>query len=249
MGTPQEVHCRATVEYDGTDYYGFQFQIGVPTIQEGLEQSLQQLTQRKTRVVGAGRTDAGVHASGQVISFRTTWKHSLSDLERAMNAVLPSGIAVGDMSEVPAGFHARFSAKGRRYRYVVLNRPLRSPLRERYASHEPEPLNLALMSKAASYLIGQHDFAAFGNSPNGGQTVRCVRWAQWQQTGKMVFRFEIEADAFLRKMVRTLVSTMLEVGKGWRTPESCGSILASCDRSQAAPPAAACGLCLFEVLY
>lgn len=249
MGTAQEVLCRATIEYDGTDYHGFQIQVGVPTIQGVLEQALRRLTQRETRVIGAGRTDAGVHASGQVIGFRAVWKHPLADLQRALNAVLPDDIGVLDLSEALAGFHPRFSAKGRRYRYVVFNRPVRSPLMARFTGHVSEPLDVEALGEAVPYVVGRHDFAAFGTPPNGGHTVRQVHWARWRRVDEDVLHFEVEANAFLRKMVRTLVGTMLEVGKGWRTPASLGAILVSRDRSQAAPPAPACGLCLIEVLY
>lgn len=228
---------------------GFQVQRGASTVQGVLEQALQQVTGQATRIRYAGRTDAGVHASGQVIAAHVTWRHSLTDLERAWNAVLPKDVAVRELRlVVDPTFHPRYSALSRVYRYTVWNAPWRSPLHQRYAHHEARPLDVAAMNRAASVLIGSHDFASFGQPTQGEVTVRRVDSAQWRQDGPLL-TFEIEANAFLRRMVRTVVATLLEVGVGRRTVADVAVVLAARERSKAAPPAPAWGLCLVAVTY
>lgn len=240
---------RALAEYDGADYLGFQVQRGAPTVQGVLERALERLTGEPTRIRYAGRTDAGVHASGQVISAQVRWRHSLADLERAWNALLPQDVAVRELRLVDdPKFHPRYSALSRVYRYTVWTAPWRSPLRGRYAHHEQRPLEVAEMNRAASILIGVHDFASFGQPTQGDVTVRRVDRAEWRPDGQSLI-FEIEANAFLRRMVRTIVATLLEVGAGRRSVADVGAILAARERSKAAPPAPACGLCLVAVKY
>lgn len=240
---------RALVEYDGADYHGFQILTDRPSVQGALEQVLQRLTGQPTRIRYAGRTDAGVHAEGQVIAADLLWRHSLADLERAWNALLPADIAVRQVAAVvDASFHPRFSARSRVYRYTVWTAPWRSPLHERYTHHEPRPLDVERMNQAAALLVGLHDFASFGQPTQGDSTVRQVMRADWQRTG-WTLHFEIEANAFLKRMVRTIVGTLLETGKGQRSVESVGEVLAAQNRALAAPPAPACGLCLVEVKY
>lgn len=240
---------RALVEYDGADYHGFQILTDRPSVQGALEQVLQRLTGQPTRIRYAGRTDAGVHAEGQVIAADLLWRHSLADLERAWNALLPADIAVRQVARVSdARFHPRFSARSRVYRYTVWTAPWRSPLNSRYTHHEPRPLDVERMNQAAALLVGLHDFASFGQPTQGDSTVRQVMRADWQRTG-WTLHFEIEANAFLKRMVRTIVGTLLETGKGQRSVESVGEVLAAQNRALAAPPAPACGLCLVEVKY
>ncbi|MBC8447842.1 MAG: tRNA pseudouridine(38-40) synthase TruA [Chloroflexi bacterium] len=239
---------RATVEYDGSDYYGFQIQADQPTIQGALEQALADTAGEAVRVAGAGRTDTGVHALGQVIGFRLAWRHSLDDLQRALNARLPEGIVIRELAPAEEGFHPRFSARSRVYRYTVLNQPLRSPLARRFAHQLAGSLDLLAMNAAAASLLGGHDFATFGNPPQGENTVREVMRAVWTQAGNTFF-FDIEANAFLRRMVRTVVSALLLIGQGGMEAESMAALLAARDRSQAPPPAPACGLCLMQVKY
>ncbi len=244
---PEQI--RALVEYDGTEYFGFQIQSGKATIQGELERVLAHLTGKPCRVRYAGRTDAGVHAIGQVISVRPAWRHSLIDLERAWNALLPGAIAVRQVeAEADPRFHPRYSARSRVYRYSVWTSRWRSPLHHRYTHHEPRPLDLALMNEAAAQLIGIHDFASFGQPTQGEVTIREVYRASWQPIGPLVV-FDIEANAFLRRMVRTIVGTLLEVGLGRQNVTSIAEILAAKNRSTAAPPAPASGLCLVEVKY
>ncbi len=239
----------AVVEYDGTAYYGFQVQARGPTIQAALEQALAAVTQAEVRVVGAGRTDTGVHALGQVIHFDTGWTRPVEVLQRALNAVLPRDIAVRDLQVAPEGFHARFDARSRVYRYTIVNRPVRAPLWERFAWHVREPLDVDRMQIAAQGLVGTHDFAAFGHAMHAGaSTVRTVYTLECRQAGD-VFTVEIEADAFLRQMVRRIVAGLVEVGRGRMAPEELAVIRASRDPTRIRTLARACGLCLIKVNY
>ena len=242
--------CRATVEYDGTEYAGFQLQRDRRTIQGELEQALKRVSGQAARVHGAGRTDAGVHARGQVISFRVAWAHPLGDLPRAMNAVLPRDIAVRGLAVASDGFHARYSARSRVYRYRVYGGAVRSPLLDRHALYERRPLDVGAMSAAAACLVGRHDLAAFGQSPTGGSTVREVYVAKWSTAGQPeVIEFEIEANAFLRGMVRRIVGSLLQVGSGVLTAEGLAQVLGSRDIARTAVRVPACGLCLERVTY
>lgn len=245
-------HVRALVEYDGTRFFGFQIQSGKPTVQGALEAVLATLTGQPVRIRYAGRTDTGVHALGQVIAADVAWRHSLADLERALNALLPEDIAVRQVEPVSEPrFHPRYSARSRVYRYTVWTAPWRSPLHQRFTHHEVRPLNVSTMNEAASVLLGQHDFASFGQPTQGESTIREVMSAAWraEAQGACLLEFEIEANAFLRRMVRTVVGTLLEVGKGFRTVHDVADLLAARNRAAAAQPAPACGLCLVEVKY
>lgn len=241
------------MEYDGTSYSGFQIQARRPTIQGSLEEVLARLTGERIRIRYAGRTDSGVHAVGQVISFHARWRHTAADLERAWNALLPVDIAVRHVEPVAdQRFHPRYSARSRVYQYTVWTSPWRSPLHSRYSYHEPKPLDVDGMNQAARFLIGEHDFAAFGQPTQGESTVRAVAVAKWWQpedSARVRLLFTIEANAFLRRMVRSVVGTLLEVGKGFRPVDGVAEVLAARDRRLAAPPAPAGGLCLMEVKY
>lgn len=238
----------AVIEYDGTDYLGFQWQAKGRTIQGEVERALAEVTRTETRVVGAGRTDAGVHAVGQVISFVPRWKHSLPELQRAMNALLPGDIAVRQVAWVADDFHPRFSAVSREYRYTILNQPFRSPLARRFAYHYPRPLDVEVMARAAKCLVGSHDFAAFGRPPQGDNTVRRVYRAGCTRQEQFI-HFDIVANAFLYRMVRNIVGTLLLVGVGDLSPEEFEEILRAKDRRKAGPTAPAHGLCLMRVNY
>ena len=251
---------RAIVAYDGTAYSGFQIQPRRPTIQGALEQALQRATQQAVRVQGAGRTDAGVHAHGQVISFSCRWAHGVQVLQRAMNALLPVDIAVREMAVAPEAFHARFSATARTYLYTMYESAVRVPTLDRYAHRMPGALDADALQGAAKALLGEHDFAALGQPTVGDSSVRRVLRAEWLlrppeedgwcgEAAERFYRFRIEANGFLRGMVRRAVGTLLEVGQGVRTVDSFREFLASRDISQAAPPAPACGLCLWRVAY
>ena len=242
------MHLGAVVEYDGTRYAGFQRQKREITIQEEIEKALASVTQEQTKIVGAGRTDAGVHATGQVISFSTGWKRSLSELQRALNALLPFDIAILELSELPLDFHARKSALSRRYRYAIFNRPVRSPLSRLYAYHWVGELDLEAMKGALGFLIGVHDFASFGRARAGGSTMRQVLEVDCRREGDYI-HIDLEANAFLKRMVRTIVGTLLLVGRGEVSPQGFKEVLAAKDRSRVRDLLPAHGLCLTRVSY
>ena len=243
-----ELRYRATVEYDGTDFLGFQVQARGRTIQGELEKAIERVTQKQVRIVGAGRTDSGVHASGQVVAFDVLWQHSTPELHRALNAVLPVDIAISDLTTTYFTFHPRFDAKRRRYRYTILNQPVRSPLWARYAYHVPEPLNVEAMREASRRFIGRHDYAAFGKPAQGENTLREVMQAEWFVESTRL-TFEITANAFLYRMVRTIVGTLVRVGRGELPPGEITPLLEAGDRAAVGPPAPARGLCLVGVEY
>lgn len=263
------------VAYDGTDYSGFQIQRNALTIQSVLEDALTACTFQQERVHGSGRTDSGVHASGQVIATNVVWNHSAADLQNAWNAFLPESVAIRQLVEAPAAFHPRFSAERRTYRYTLFDSepvdysaqageiqaraPRSSPLVERFALYVPQRLNLPAMQEAATHLLGEHDFLTFGQPPQGENTVRSVYNATWQHVTTTLpqlhrypgrqLTFTITANAFLRHMVRNIVGTMLNIGKGlWEVGEISRLIQAR-DRSRCAPPAPPNGLVLEHVAY
>jgi tRNA pseudouridine38-40 synthase len=236
----------AIIEYDGTDFEGFQIQKRRRTVQGELEKALRQITGEKIRVTGAGRTDTGVHAAGLGAHFDTTWGRPLPVLQRALNAVLPTDIALRQLAETPANFSARFSARSRAYRYTILNQAVRSPLAERYALLIPQPLDADAMDTAARYLIGQHDFGAFGTPPQGDNTVREMYAAQVQREGARLL-IDLKANAFLYRMVRRIVGTLLWVGLGKLSPVEFRLVLEKKRRAgESVPPH---GLCLMAVEY
>lgn len=247
---------KAVIEYDGTDYAGFQRQApeAGPTVQGELESALAAINGGEAAaVIGAGRTDSGVHASGQVVAFELEWPHGADTLGRALNAHLPRAIAVKSAAECAADFHPRFSAKGRRYRYTIYHAPARSPLRDRFAWQAWPALDVSAMAEASRHLIGRKDFAAFGTAPEkDGHTIREVREARWTSadvSGGADLDFYIEADAFLYRMVRSIVGALKRVGEGDLTPAGFGEIVASADRGRARTTAPPNGLCLIEVIY
>ncbi len=242
---------RATVAYDGTAYFGFQRQAaGVPTIQLRLEEALECLAEQGRRgdVVGAGRTDTGVHASGQVVAFDLDWAHGVEALRRALNANLPDDIAVRRVAEARDGFHPRYDALSRTYVYRLVIAPVRDPLRRLYAWHREGELDIAAMQVAAGSLIGVHDFSAFGTPPQGENPVRTVYEATWQAGGDEMI-FTIRANAFLYRMVRRIVGTLVQVGEGRMTPARFQDILTGRDLAQSAAPAPPWGLALVAVEY
>jgi tRNA pseudouridine38-40 synthase len=239
---------RALVEYDGTAYYGFQRQRSEQTIQGQLEAAISFVAGQPATVVGAGRTDSGVHATGQVIGFELEWRHGHQALERALNANLPEDIAVRCLEEAPEGFHPRFSARRRAYEYSIYNARVRSPLQRRKAWHVVRPLVVEDMNQAAQAIVGQHDFATFGQPPQGINSEREVFEARWRHLNDFLV-FEIEANAFLYRMVRSLVGSMKAVGEGRWSVTDFEAALAKADRSLAAQTAPPQGLCLMAVIY
>jgi tRNA pseudouridine38-40 synthase len=235
---------RATVEYDGTDFAGFQVNPGKRTVQGVLEDALMRLDGgARRRVDGAGRTDAGVHATGQVIAFPYAGRLSAAALETALAAILPRDLAVRNLREVPATFNPRYAARYREYRYTVWNGP-HSPLRERTALGLRDPLDSAAMARAGSAFIGRHDFRAFGAADR--TTVRTVTAVRVRRSGRYV-TIDVRADSFLRGQVRRMVGLLLEVGLGSATDEDIRAALADPARARKGAAAPARGLCLRHV--
>jgi tRNA pseudouridine38-40 synthase len=218
------VRYRARVEYDGTDFAGFQVQPGVRTVQGELEAALARICGgSRVRVVAAGRTDAGVHATGQVIAFTDPRGRTATELARALDALLPQDVAIREVKRVPAGYNPRYAARYREYRYTVWNGP-RSPLRERFALGVREQLDTAAMERAASVLVGRHDFSAFGVAHR--QPVRTVHSVRVRRNGSLV-TIDVAADAFLGQMVRRIVAALVEAGHGRTDEEAVAAALVS----------------------
>ncbi len=242
---------RAVVAYDGSAYHGFQRQkSGVPTIQNALEAALRSATQQNINITGAGRTDRGVHAHHQVIAWDAKWRHSPDALQRALNALLPRDIAVQELKVADARFHPRYDALRRTYQYHIYNVGVRHPLYARTTWHVARTLDLSAMQAAAQHLRGEHDFAAFGRPthPQSTNTVRRIYRAEWTKPGPTL-TFTVEANAFLQRMVRSIVGTLVKVGDGSISPEAFAAILASADRKRAGPTAPPQGLSLIDVQY
>jgi tRNA pseudouridine38-40 synthase len=243
-------HIRLVVEYDGTTLCGWQRQPNGPTVQGHLEEALGRLLAHATQVTGASRTDAGVHARGQVASFRTARAIPLHGIRRGLNSLLPPVIAIRDAAEVPDDFHPRFSATGKHYRYTILARPDRSPRWRDRAWHRPDPLSMEAMAAAAAPLLGEHDFAAFRAAGcTAATTTRRVDAIDLSAPDPELLIVDVRGNAFLRNMVRILVGTLVEVGMGRLPVGQVAEILASRDRTRAGITAPAGGLELIEVLY
>jgi len=238
------VRYRARVEYDGTDFAGFQRQPGRRTVQGELEVALARLTPAgPVRVEGAGRTDAGVHAREQVIAFDYHGRLTAANLERAMAATLPADIGLSGLRRTAAGFRPRYRARYREYRYLIWNGP-RSPLRERYALGVREPLDVPAMARAALIFVGRHDFSAFGGRDR--QPVRTLHALRVVGRGRLI-TVQVIGDAFLRQMVRRIVAALIRVGRGAADPADVAAALAGRQpafQGETAPPH---GLVLWRV--
>lgn len=243
---------RVTLAYDGTRYFGFQRQAGdTPTIQLALERAIAAVTQQTVTVIGAGRTDAGVHALGQVIAFDVEWRHSDGDLLRAINAYLPDDIAVQDITQ-QSGFHPRFDALARVYQYQIVQSAVRQPLLCCRAWQVSGELDGAAMQQGAHLLIGKHAFAAFGKPPQGENTVRTIFHSQWTREDTAygaLWMYRIEADAFLQHMVRRIVGALVDVGRGMLTVERFEVIFRGADLAASGTLAPPHGLTLEMVKY
>lgn len=243
------MRVRCVVAYDGTDFAGWQRQRRKRSVQGDIEDAILHVTNERSGVVGAGRTDAGVHARGQVAHFDTRWSRSSGELERALNAVLAPDVAVASLGPAPAGFDARRSAVARRYRYTVVSRSVRDPLSRRGALWVARPLDVAAMAEAAGMLLGRHDFGGFGRamSPDGSTVRTLLAVKVW--TGGPAIRFEFEGDAFLRHQVRRMMGLLLDVGRGRFGPQAAAEVLRRGAGAPAARRAPACGLTLWAVRY
>lgn len=238
------------VEYDGTGYHGFQRQTSLPTIAGELDRALSVMCGHDVNVVGAGRTDAGVHASGQVVSFETGSDAQVARMPLALSAMLrDKRIAVLRAVEKPAGFSARYDALARSYLYRILNRVAPSPLHERRAFFVRSPLDLDAMTAAAWPLVGEHDFTSFcAQLPDRGRPERSIERLELVRRGDFV-EVEVTADSFLHQMVRIIVGTLVEVGRAKRAPQDVAVMLDARDRKRAGVTAPAHGLYLTGVRY
>jgi len=244
---------RLTLAYDGTDYAGWQVQPDHLTVQGVVESALERITGGPVRILASGRTDAGVHALGQVASFRTPARLTTDVLHRALNGELPPDIAILDVAQVPEGFHPIRDAVRKRYRYTIRDGPVRDVFDRRYSWHYRRRLDADSMHRAAGQLLGTHDFAAFQTSGAPRQsTVRTIfdiSVGRGRGGQSDVITLEVEADGFLYNMVRTIVGTLVEVGRGARLETWVGEVLASADRRQAGLTAPPQGLFLLRVTY
>lgn len=237
------------VAYDGSGFDGWQTQPTGRTVQDHLERALAAVADAPVATVAAGRTDAGVHATGQVVHFDTEATRPLSAWVRGVNAHLPAAVAVQWAAAVPDDFHARFSATGRAYRYVLLNAPVRPALFAQQIGWHHQPLDVEAMRAAATHLVGRHDFSSFRSADCQARTpVRTLRSLDIVASGPTIV-FSLAADAFLHHMVRNLVGALVYVGKGAHPPEWMGALLAERDRRRAPPTFGAAGLYLAGVEY
>jgi len=242
---------KLTIAYDGTDLVGWQRQADGTSVQGLLEAALSELDGRQVVVIGAGRTDAGVHALGQVAGFSIDRVIDAASITRALNAKLPPAVRVIDATETRADFHARFDARAKTYRYRIWNDEVLSPFERAYAWHVPAPrLDVEAMAAAAALFEGRHDFAAFQASGAATRTTeRTVFSCRVRAEPPAIIACEVSGDGFLRHMVRNMIGTLVEVGRGRRPVDWVGRVLTSRDRAQAGPTAPADGLFLMSVSY
>ncbi|MDE2058673.1 MAG: tRNA pseudouridine(38-40) synthase TruA [candidate division NC10 bacterium] len=240
---------KLTIEYDGTNYHGWQVQPGMTTIQGTLQEAVKRIVGKDIHVMGAGRTDAGVHALGQVASLRAEFYHPPDTFRRALTSALPPDIVVTAVEEMDGDFHAQYSAHWKRYRYSLLTRPYPSAIERRYTFFVPYALQTNAMADAARSLVGTHDFSAFQAAHSSAESpVRTVLAAEFRQEEDHLV-FEVVADGFLRHMIRIVMGTLLDVGRGRLRSEYLKAILEGRDRNMASKTISPHGLCLLEVGY
>jgi tRNA pseudouridine38-40 synthase len=241
---------KLTIEYDGTEFHGWQRQKNARTIQGDVEAALATILKDRIVVTGAGRTDAGVHALGQVANFHCHTRIPPSAMCKALNSVLAEDIVIKNCELVEETFHARYDARSKTYRYTLLNRPLPMAIGRQYAWHLYKKLDFAAMQNVLPHICGFHDFRAFeGAGSPRSHTTRNILNATLVETQRDLWVLSLEADGFLRYMVRNLVGSLVAVGHGKLTVAAFKALLASKDRSKAPPTAPARGLCLVEVKY
>jgi len=243
------VNIKVVLEYDGSDFAGWQQQAKGRTVEGELRRALREVTGKDHVVYAAGRTDAGAHAEGQVANFQTDGRITPHRLMAALNARLPEDVAVLTAEEVPDDFHARYSARWRRYRYRYLDRTARPALQRGRCWHVRGPLEVAAMAKAARALVGRHDWTSYCSASEPARDrVRTMRSAVVERRGEFV-ELELVAEGFLRGLVRSIAGALAEVGRGERPPEWVGQVLRARDRRKAPRTAPAGGLTLMEVIY
>lgn len=242
-------NLKLTIEYDGTDFAGWQRQDGQRTVQEVLEAGFRSMTGEEVFVRGAGRTDAGVHAHAQVANVLVTTRIPPWNYLRGLNANLPPDVAVTDVADVEPSFDARFSARGKIYRYSIWNHLVRTPLRSRYVWQQRASLDTHKMRQAAAMLVGEHDFRGFRAADcERRTTVRVLHRVDVSREGALL-TIEVEGTAFLKNMVRIIAGTLAAVGRGDMTEDDVARVLSTGDRTQAGVTAPACGLALVRVIY
>jgi tRNA pseudouridine38-40 synthase len=242
--------CRFLVAYDGTDFRGFAVQPDQRTVAGVLGKALAQVLRTTVDLACAGRTDTGVHAWGQVVSFEAPPGIDVDRVQVSLNAMLGPEIVIRTADLVPAGFDARYSARSRTYRYTVVNRVVPDPFRSRYAWHVARPLDLHALRLAADPFVGEHDFASFcKKGPEGTTTVRRVYESAWHDLGDGVLRYDVRARAFCTRMVRSMVGSIVDAGLGTCRPGDMLTILRAADRAAVGTVAPPHGLCLWHVGY
>jgi len=247
--TIEKKHFRIVLQYDGTAYHGWQVQPTGRTIQGELESVLQRVSGQPVRVTGAGRTDAGVHALGQVAGCGLETRMTAEEMQRALNSLLPPDIRVVETAEVPDSFHPRYDAVDKIYYYQLFTGPVMSPFLQPHAHHHRHPLDAGLMNEAAGHFLGRHDFTSFCAADcEVKDRVRTATAADLFQRGDLLV-FVVRADGFLKQMVRTMVGTLVEVGRGKLGGDEIPRIIEARDRCEAGPTAPAHGLFLYRVNY
>jgi tRNA pseudouridine38-40 synthase len=242
-------NVKLTIEYDGTRFHGWQRQDHHRTIQEEIEKALEKVMKKRIMIHGSGRTDSGVHGLGQVASFKGEFTIPIEKIPQAVNGLLPDDVAIQDAIEVDTGFHARYSARGKKYIYKIYNSPLRSPLHRNYAYFVSHPLDIDAIQKATSYFIGEHDFKGFMASGSSVKdTVRRIDSLNVYREQEML-TIEVKGNGFLYNMVRIIAGTLVDVGKGRIPQEQIPDIITSGDRIRAGHTAPPQGLYLAEVYY
>ena len=241
-------NIKLIIEYDGTDYAGWQQQKNGKTIHETLNKAIERVVDEKIKLYGAGRTDAGTHAIGQVANFETQSNLPIYNLVQAINFYLPKNIVVKSAKKVPGKFHSRYSAKSKVYRYTILNSKTRNAIGRNYCHYYSTALDIEKMQKASKALIGRHDFSTFKSKSDVISSVRTIKKLEIKNKGEHLF-FTIEADGFLYKMVRAIVGTLLEVGRGKMTIKEFRETVKFGIRSKAGNTVPANGLCLLRVKY
>lgn len=243
-------NIKLLIEYDGTNYHGWQVQPNGLTIQEVIEKKIEVMIRQRVRLIASGRTDAGVHALGQVANFQTSSAIPVEGFWRGLNSLLPPEIVIKSAEEVKPEFHAQYGVKRKTYRYLILNRELPSAIYRNYSWHIPLSLDVSAMQDASRILLGKKDFSSFqAADPDPTDPVREVFQAGWSMKEEIFLFFTIEADGFLKHMVRNMVGTLVEVGKGKISGEEFKRILEAGDRRQAGITAPPQGLFLVEVKY
>lgn len=248
MSSTPARNVKLTIEYDGTDYHGWQRQTNAATIQQVMEEGIERIAGHPVTLHGSGRTDAGVHALGQVAHFHTTSRIPASQLHHAINSAIPPAIAVLRAEDMPPEFHAQFSAKSKTYRYRIVCREVRPAVGARYVHWLRWPLDLALLRAGAAHFLGEHDFSTFETESDREGSIRTVTRFDIEQAGERI-DFHVASNGFVYNMVRAMVGTLIEVGSGRRPPEEIAELLRVRDRRLAGPTAPAKGLCLMQVEY